>query len=67
MCAMHRMCKTGTVCLRVADPHLLFDHIYVCTIRTHMRNLLLEDLALTLKQVSSFCPIPILPPIFSEG
>ena len=67
MCAMYMMCKTGMVCLRVADPHFIFDHISVLTIRTHMCRLLPADLALALKQVLSFYTIPILPPIISGG
>ena len=49
MCAMHMLCKTGTVCFRVADPHFIFDCISVRTIRTNMCRLLLADLALALK------------------
>ena len=67
MCAMHMLCKTGMVCLRVADPHPVFDRIGVRTIRTHMCRLLPADLALALKQVLSFCPIPFLPPLLSGG
>ena len=65
MCAMHMLCKIGTVCLRVADPNFIFDRIGVRTIRTQMCRLLMADLALTLKQVLIFCPIPFLPPILS--
>ena len=61
------LCKTGTVCIRVADPHFIFDRICVRTIQTHMRCLLPEDLALNLKQVLSLCYIPLLPPILSGG
>ena len=50
MCDMHRLCKTGTVCLGVADPHFIFDRIGVRTIRTHMCRLLPEDLTLALNQ-----------------
>ena len=67
VCAMHMLYKTGTFCLRVADPHFIFYRIGVCTIRTHMCCLLPADLALALNQVSSFCPIPILPTLFSGG
>ena len=67
MCAMHMMCKTGTFFLSVADPHFFFDRISVSTIRTHMCRLLPEDLALALKQVLSFCPIPLLPPLLIGG
>ena len=67
MCDMHMLCKTGTVCLRVADPHLIFDHIGVRKIRTHMRRLLPADLALALEQVLSFCTIPLLPRLLSWG
>ena len=67
MCAMHMLCKTGTVFLRVADPHFMFDCIGVRTIRTHVCRLLLADIALALKQVLSFCPIPFLPPLLSGG
>ena len=28
MCAMHMMCKTGTVRLRVTDPHFIFDPLH---------------------------------------
>ena len=65
MCIMYMLCKTETVCLRVADPHFIFDCIGVRTIRTHMCHLLPSDLALALKQVLSFCPIPFLPPLLS--
>ena len=64
---MFMLCKTVTVYLRVADPHLIFDRIYVITIRTHMRRLLTVDLALYLKQVLSLYPIPIIPNIISGG
>ena len=67
MCAMHMMCKIGTVCLRVVDPHFIFDRIGVCTIQTHMCRLLPEDLALALKQVLSLCPITFLPRLLSWG
>ena len=67
MCALHMLCKTGTVFLRVSDPHLIFDRIGVSKILIHMRRLLLSDLALALKQVLSFCPIPTLPPFLSGG
>ena len=67
MCYMYMLCKTGTVCLWVADSHFIFDRIGVCTIRTHMCRLLPSELALALKQVLSFCPIPFLPPLLSGG
>ena len=67
MCAMHMLRKIGTVCLRVVDPHLIFDRIYVHTIRTHMLRLLRTDLALALKQLLSLWPTPILHPILSGG
>ena len=67
MSSMHMLCKTGTVCLRVTDPHFIFDHIGVRTIRTHMCHLLPEDLALALKQLFIFFPIPFIPPILSRG
>ena len=66
MCAIHMLYKTGTVCLRVADPHFIFDRICVHTIRTNMRNLLTVDLALFLKQLLILCPILLLPCILSE-
>ena len=67
ICAIHMLCKTGTVFLRVVEPHLFFDRISVRTIRTHMCHLLPADLALVLKQLLSFCLIPILPHIFGGG
>ena len=67
MCAMHMLCKTETVCLRVAYPHFIFDRIDVRTIQIHMCHLLSEDLTLTLKQVLSLCTIPLLPPLISGG
>ena len=67
MCAMHMLCKTVTVCPRVADPHFIFDRIGVHTIRTHMCCFLPADLALTLKQVLSLCTIPFIPHILSGG
>ena len=67
MCAIHIMYKTGTICLRVADPLFIFDRIGVRTIRTHMCRLLLAYLVLALKQVLSFCPIPFLTPFLSGG
>ena len=67
MCDIQMLLKTGTVFLRVAESHLIFDPIGVCTIRTHMCRLLPEDLALALKQVLSFFPIPSLPPLLSGG
>ena len=67
MCSIHTLCKAGTVCIRMADPHLIFDRIGVCTIRTHMCCLRPEDLALALKRVLSFCLIPLLTPLLSGG
>ena len=67
MCDMHMLYKTGTVCLRMADPYFMFDRIGVRTIRTHMRSLLLADFALSLKQVLSLCPISTLPTFISGG
>ena len=67
MCDIHMLFKIVMVCLRVADPHSISDHICVCTIRTHMHRLLLEDLALALKQVLSFCPIPPITTLLSAG
>ena len=67
MCSMHILCKRGTVCLNVADPHLIFDRVGVRIIRTHRCRLLPEDLALALKQLLSLCPIPFLTPLLSEG
>ena len=64
---MHMLCKTGTVCPRVADPYIIFDRIGVRTIRTHMCCLLLADLVFALKQVLSFFPVPILPPLLIGG
>ena len=65
MCAMKMLCKTVTVYIRVAEPHLIFDRIGVRTIRTHMCRLLPENLALALKQLLSLCPIPFIPPLLS--
>ena len=67
MCYVHMLCKTGTVCLMVVDPNLIFDHICVHTIRTHMRYLLPEDLALALDKVLNIFTIPPLPPLLSGG
>ena len=67
MCDMQILCKTGTVCLRVADPHFIFDRIGVRTIQTYMCRLLLSDLVVALKQVLSFFPIPFLPTLLSGG
>ena len=64
---MHMLYKTGTVCLRVTGPHLIFDHICVRTLRTHIRCIIPEDIALALNQVLSLCPIPITNPILSGG
>ena len=65
MCDIHMLRKTGTVCIRAEDPHFIFDRIGVRTIQTHMCRLLPEDLALALKQVLSFYPIPLLPTLLS--
>ena len=67
MCAIHMLWKTGTVCLRLVEPHFIFDRMDVRTIRTYMCNLLTEDLALALKQVLSLCPIPLLPLLLIGG
>ena len=67
MSAIHILRKTGTVYLRMADPHFIFDRISIRTIRTHMCRLLPAYLSLALKQVLSFCTIPILIPLLSEG
>ena len=67
MCAMYMLCKTGMVCLQVADPHFIFDHICVRIIQTHMHCLLLEYLELALKKVLSLCTIHIIPTILSGG
>ena len=67
MCAMYMMCKTGTVCIRVADPHFIFELIGVFTIQKHMCCLLLEYLVIDLKQVLNLCPIPLLPHLLSGG
>ena len=32
MCAMHMLCKTGTVFIRVKYKTFIFDHICVCTL-----------------------------------
>ena len=63
---MPMLCKTGTICFRVADPHFIFDCICVCTIRTHMHRLLPEDLALSLNKVLSICTIHLFPTILSR-
>ena len=65
MCVMQMLRKTGTVCLRVAEPNFIFDRICFHKIRTHMRHILLEDRAPALKQVLSICNIPILPNLLS--
>ena len=67
MCAVHMLCKTGTVCFMVADPNFIFDRIGVHTIQTHMCHLLPADLSLALKKVLSFYLIPFLPPLLSGG
>ena len=67
MCSMYILCKTETVCLRVSDPHFIFDCIGVRKIRTHMFYLLPAYLALALKQVLVFYPIPFLPLLLSGG
>ena len=65
MCAIHILCKTGKVCIRVAQPYFIFDRNDVRKIRTHMCNFIPADLALSLKQVLSFCTIPLLPTLLS--
>ena len=65
MCAMHMMCKIGTVCIRVSYTYFIFDRIFVSTIPTHMCRILPEDLALALKQLFSFFPVPFLPTLLS--
>ena len=67
MCAMYMLCKTGTVCLRVSDPNSVFERICVRTIQTHMCHILPGDLVLSLKQVLSVFPIPLLPTLLSGG
>ena len=67
MCAMYMLCKTGTVCLRVTDPHFIFDLIGVRIIQTQMCRLLPEDLALVLKKVLSLFTITFLPRVISGG
>ena len=67
VCDMHMLCKTGSVCLRVVDPHLIFDRICVRTNETQTLSLLTEDLALALKKLLSLCPIPLLPTLLSGG
>ena len=57
------LCKTGTVCIRVADPHFNLDHIYARTILTHVCLLLLAYLSLALNQLLSLCPIPLITPL----
>ena len=65
MCAMHILYKTGTVSLRVAETHLIFDHICVCTIQTNMRRLLTSDLSLAVKKLLSIYNILFPPPLLS--
>ena len=67
MCDMNMLCKTGTVCLRVTDPHFIFERICVHKIQTHIRLLLPEDIALVLNQVLSLCPIYLLTHLHSGG
>ena len=67
MCAMHILCKKGTVCMWVANPHFVFDRVCVRTIRTHTSRLLPEDLAIALNQVLSIFNNPLLPNILSWG
>ena len=64
---MKMLCKKGTVCLRVADPHFNFDRIVVCTIRTHMCCLLPADITLALKQLLRLSPIYYLPSLLNGG
>ena len=65
MCAMYMLCKTGMVCLGVADPHFISDCICVNTFRSHMRHILPENLALYLKKLLILCPIPLIHPLLS--
>ena len=62
---MHMLCKTRTVCLRVVDPHFIFVRICVRTIRTHIHSLLMEDLALALKQLLGLYTIHLITPLLS--
>ena len=64
---MNILCKTGTVCIRVADPNLIFDRIYVCKIRIQICCPIPADLSLALKQGLSLFTIPILPHILCGG
>ena len=64
---MQNLCKTGTVCLRVAHQFSIFDRIGIRKIRTQMCRLLPADLVLALNQVLSFCPITFLLPFLSGG
>ena len=61
------LCRTEMVCLRVEDPHLIFERIYVLIIQTHMNCLLTADLSLPLNQLLSLCTIPLLPPLLTGG
>ena len=67
MCAIHTLCKTGTVCLRVVVLNFISDLICVHTFLTHVCRLFPEDLALALKQVLSLFPVPLLHPILCGG
>ena len=67
MCAMHMMFKTGMVFIRLAEPNFIFYRICVRSLRTQIRRLIPEDLALPLNQVLSLCSVPLLPPILSGG
>ena len=67
MCAMYMLFKIGTVCLRVVDPHFIFDRIGVRTIRPHMCLILPEDIVLALKQVLSFYTIPFITTLLIWG
>ena len=67
MCDMYMLFKSGTVCLRVADPHFVSNLTSIRTFQSHLLCLLPEDIALALKKVLSICPIPLLPAIISGG
>ena len=64
---MHMLCKTEIVFLWVSDQHFIFYRIGVCTTQTHMFRLLPSDLAISLKQILSIFPIPLLSPLLSEN
>ena len=62
---MNTLLKKGMVFIRVADPHFIFDRIGDRTIKTHIRRFIPSYLALALKQVLSFCTIPLLNPLLN--